>query len=117
MLRKIPCMTYYEATHAMERRYVTTDVFTDQIFGGNQLAVVFDAQGLSTSPMQAIASEFGYSETTFVLPPQDTGHPAHVRIFTARTEVPFAGHPNVGTAVMLARELEAKGALPVDQLV
>jgi trans-2,3-dihydro-3-hydroxyanthranilate isomerase len=67
--------------------------------------------------MQAVATEFNYSETTFVLPPREVGHTAHVRIFTARTEVPFAGHPNVGTAVVLARELEAKGRPPVDQFL
>jgi trans-2,3-dihydro-3-hydroxyanthranilate isomerase len=88
----------------MKRRYVTADVFTDQMFGGNPLAVVLDAEGLSTIQMQAIALEFNYSETTFVLPPDDSTHTAQVRIFTPRTEVPFAGHPNVGTAFVLARE-------------
>jgi trans-2,3-dihydro-3-hydroxyanthranilate isomerase len=88
----------------MRRRYVTADVFTDQMFGGNPLAVVLDAEGLSTIQMQAIALEFNYSETTFVLPPDDSAHTAQVRIFTPRTEVPFAGHPNVGTAFLLARE-------------
>jgi trans-2,3-dihydro-3-hydroxyanthranilate isomerase len=86
------------------RRYVTADVFTDQMFGGNPVAVVLDAEGLSTIQMQAIALEFNYSETTFVLPASDPGHTAKVRIFTPRTEVPFAGHPNVGTAFLLARE-------------
>ena len=89
---------------AMKRRYVTADVFTDQMFGGNPLAVVLDAEGLSTVEMQAIALEFNYSETTFVLPPDDPANTARVRIFTPRTEVPFAGHPNVGTAFVLARE-------------
>jgi trans-2,3-dihydro-3-hydroxyanthranilate isomerase len=88
----------------MKRRYVTTDVFTDRMFGGNPLAVVLDAADLSTSAMQAIALEFNYSETTFVLPPDDPKHTAKVRLFTPRTEVPFAGHPNVGTAFVLARE-------------
>jgi trans-2,3-dihydro-3-hydroxyanthranilate isomerase len=88
----------------MKRRYVTADVFTDQIFGGNPLAVVLDSAGLSTAQMQAIALEFNYSETTFVLPPEDPAHTAKIRIFTPRTEVPFAGHPNVGTAFVLARE-------------
>jgi trans-2,3-dihydro-3-hydroxyanthranilate isomerase len=101
----------------MQRRYVTTDVFTDRMFGGNPLAVVLDADGLSTSQMQAIATEFNYAETTFVLPPRDAANTAHVRIFTSRIEVPFAGHPNVGTAVILARDLEAKGAPRVDQFV
>jgi trans-2,3-dihydro-3-hydroxyanthranilate isomerase len=87
----------------MKRRYVTVDVFTDRMFGGNPLAVVLDAAGLSAREMQAIALEFNYSETTFVLPPQDSTNTAKVRIFTPRTEVPFAGHPNVGTAFVLAR--------------
>jgi trans-2,3-dihydro-3-hydroxyanthranilate isomerase len=88
----------------MKRRYVTADVFTDRMFGGNPLAVVLDAADLSTGQMQAIALEFNYSETTFVLPPDDPTHTAKVRLFTPRAEVPFAGHPNVGTAFVLARE-------------
>jgi trans-2,3-dihydro-3-hydroxyanthranilate isomerase len=80
------------------------DVFTDRAFGGNPLAVVLDAGGLSTAQMQAIASEFNYSETTFVLPPRDPAHDARVRIFTVYTEIPFAGHPNVGTAFVLATQ-------------
>jgi trans-2,3-dihydro-3-hydroxyanthranilate isomerase len=88
----------------MQRRYVTVDVFTDRAFGGNPLAVVLDAEGLSTAQMQAVASEFNYSETTFVLPPQDAAHDAQVRIFTVRLEIPFAGHPNVGTAFVLASQ-------------
>lgn len=86
----------------MQRRYVTVDVFTDRPFGGNPLAVVLDAGGLSTAQMQSIASEFNYSETTFVLPPRDAAHDAEVRIFTVNNEIPFAGHPNVGTAYVLA---------------
>jgi trans-2,3-dihydro-3-hydroxyanthranilate isomerase len=86
------------------RRYATTDVFTDRMFGGNPLAVVLDAEGLSTVQMQSIALEFNYSETTFILPPDDPAHTAKVRIFTPRVEVPFAGHPNVGTAFIAARE-------------
>src|ERR1700676_2825078 len=88
----------------MKRRYLTADVFTDRMFGGNPLAVVLDAAELSTAQMQAVAMEFNYSETTFVLPPADPAHTAKVRIFTPRTEVPFAGHPNIGTAFALARE-------------
>jgi trans-2,3-dihydro-3-hydroxyanthranilate isomerase len=88
----------------MERRYVTGDVFTDRAFGGNPLAVVLDAGGLSTAQMQAIASEFNYAETTFVLPPREPAHDARVRIFTVRAELPFAGHPNVGTAFVLATQ-------------
>jgi trans-2,3-dihydro-3-hydroxyanthranilate isomerase len=90
----------------MQRRYVTVDVFTDRAFGGNPLAVVLDAGGLSTAQMQAIAAEFNYSETTFVLPPRDKAHDAQVRIFTVTTELPFAGHPNVGTAFVLASRAE-----------
>jgi trans-2,3-dihydro-3-hydroxyanthranilate isomerase len=82
-------------------RYVTTDVFTDQPLSGNPLAVVLDAQGLEPREMQAIATEFNYSETAFVLPPTNPAHTATVRIFTPRIEVPFAGHPNVGTAFVL----------------
>src|ERR1700683_4672411 len=90
----------------MQRRYITVDVFTDRVFGGNSLAVVLDAQDLNTAQMQAIDTEFNYAETTFVLAPRAPEHSAHVRIFTPRTEVPFAGHPNVGTAVVFAREWE-----------
>ncbi|MGB6400436.1 MAG: PhzF family phenazine biosynthesis protein [Bradyrhizobium sp.] len=86
----------------MQRRYITVDVFTDCAFGGNPLAVVLDAGGLSTAQMQAIASEFNYAETTFVLPPRDSANDAQVRIFTVNRELPFAGHPNVGTAFVLA---------------
>ena len=87
----------------MKRRYVTVDVFTETRFGGNPLAVVLDAEDLDGAAMQAIAREFNYSETTFVLPPSDPAHTAHVRIFTPNEELPFAGHPNVGTAYALAR--------------
>jgi trans-2,3-dihydro-3-hydroxyanthranilate isomerase len=105
----------------MQRRYVTVDVFTDRVFGGNPLAVVLDAQGLKKPQMQAIATEFNYAETTFVLPPRDPHHSAHVRIFTPRTEVRFAGHPNVGTAVVFARarerEQEGQGGPPLERLM
>jgi trans-2,3-dihydro-3-hydroxyanthranilate isomerase len=87
----------------MKRKFTTVDVFTDRPFGGNPLAVVTDAEGLSTERMQAIAAEFNYAETTFVLPPKDPANTANVRIFTPRAEMPFAGHPNVGTAFVLAR--------------
>jgi len=85
----------------MRYRYFTCDVFTDTRFGGNQLAVLPEAEGLSDEQMQHIAREFNYSETTFVLPPQ-AGHDRRVRIFTPPREVPFAGHPNIGTAFVLA---------------
>jgi len=100
----------------MQRRYRTVDVFTEAAFGGNPLAVVLDAQGLSTGQMQAIAAEFNYAETTFVLPPGDPSHTARVRIFTPRIEVPFAGHPNVGTAFVLATESAAAGG-PAPEVV
>ena len=109
----------------MNRRYLTVDVFTSQPYCGNPLAVVLDAQGLDTAAMQAIAREFNYSETTFVLPPHDPANTAHVRIFTPLNELPFAGHPNVGTAYVLAAQgntaarlvfEEAAGLVPVDIL-
>lgn len=84
-------------------RFVTVDVFTEQTFGGNPLAVFFAAQDLSDWQMQRIAAEMNYSETTFVLPPTDPANTANVRIFTPVNELPFAGHPNVGTAYVLAK--------------
>ena len=87
----------------MSRRpFVIADVFTDQPYSGNQLAVVFDADGLTKAQMQAIATEFGFSETTFVLRPERDDHDVRVRIFTPGVELPFAGHPTVGTALALA---------------
>jgi len=83
-------------------QFHTCDVFTSQRFGGNPLAVLTDARGLSDAEMQAIAREFNFSETTFVLPPRDPRHAAQVRIFTPRAEIPFAGHPTIGTAFVLA---------------
>jgi trans-2,3-dihydro-3-hydroxyanthranilate isomerase len=83
--------------------FVTVDVFTDQMFGGNPLAVFPDARGLSDAHMQVLAREFNLSETTFVLPPADPANTARVRIFTPLRELPFAGHPNVGTGFVLAR--------------
>src|SRR5262247_2904633 len=85
----------------MRHRYFFCDVFTDAVFGGNPLAVLPDARGLSDRRMQQIAREFNFSESTFVFPPE-AGHTRRVRIFTPATEVPFAGHPNVGTAFALA---------------
>lgn len=101
----------------MQRRFMTADVFTDRQFGGNPLAIVFDAMGLSTAQMQSVAREFNYSETTFVLPPRIATHTAEVRIFTATKEVPFAGHPNIGTAIMLAQRLEGAGGAPLERLL
>jgi trans-2,3-dihydro-3-hydroxyanthranilate isomerase len=82
-------------------RYYICDVFTDTRFGGNQLAVLPQAEGLSKQQMQQITREFNFSETTFVFPPK-AGHTRRVRIFTPAREIPFAGHPNVGTAFVLA---------------
>ncbi|MEI2299542.1 PhzF family phenazine biosynthesis protein [Ensifer sp. MJa1] len=96
--------------------YVTVDVFTDERFSGNQLAVIPDARALSDRQMQAIATEFGYSEVTFVLPPRDPENTAEVRIFTPTAEIPFAGHPNVGTAFVLGRLKEIFGRVPGDVL-
>ncbi len=87
----------------MSHRFVIADVFAETAFGGNQLAVFPDGRGLSDRAMQALAREFNFSETTFVLPPEDPRHTRRVRIFTPRTELPFAGHPTVGTAAVLAR--------------
>ena len=86
---------------AVKYRYYICDVFTETRFGGNQLAVLPQADGLSAQQMQQIAREFNFSETTFVFPPK-AGHTRHVRIFTPAREIPFAGHPNVGTAFVLA---------------
>ena len=83
-------------------QYLTADVFTSQRFGGNQLAVFPDARDIAPSLMQRIAREFNFSETTFVLPPADPKHTRRVRIFTPGGELPFAGHPTVGTAFVLA---------------
>lgn len=86
----------------MQYRYYTVDVFTQTRFGGNQLAVLPEAAGLSTEQMQAITREFNYSESTFVLPPENAANDARVRIFTPSREIPFAGHPNLGTAHVLS---------------
>jgi len=89
-------------TTARRFAYVTLDVFTDTRFGGNPLAVFTAAQGMSDAEMQALAAEMNYSETTFVLPPADPANTARVRIFHRTAEMPFAGHPNVGTGFVLA---------------
>lgn len=89
----------------------TLDVFTDTLFGGNPLAVLTDARGLSTEQMQHITREFNLSETVFVLPPDDASHARRLRIFTPGRELPFAGHPTVGTAYLLA----ATGMIPLTE--
>ena len=90
-------------------RFLTLDVFTDRPFGGNQLAVVPDATGIPEAALLEITREFNFSETTFCYPPANAAHTRRVRIFTPGGEVPFAGHPTVGTAVALALR---EGALP-----
>jgi trans-2,3-dihydro-3-hydroxyanthranilate isomerase len=91
-------------------RFATADVFTDTPFGGNQLAVIPDARGLDTERMQAVAREFNYSETVFVFPPENSAHTRRLRIFTPAAELPFAGHPTVGTAFVLA----SLGEIPLE---
>lgn len=85
----------------MRRRFVTLDVFTPHRFAGNPLAVVLESDGLEKAEMQAVAREFNLAETVFVMQPADPEHRASLRIFTPRAELPFAGHPTVGTAVLL----------------
>jgi trans-2,3-dihydro-3-hydroxyanthranilate isomerase len=86
------------------RNYVVYDVFTDTVLTGNPLAVVLDTGGLDTAAMQRIAGEFNLSETVFVLPADNKTHRAKIRIFTPGNELPFAGHPTVGTAIALAQQ-------------
>ncbi|CDZ48807.1 PhzF family phenazine biosynthesis protein [Neorhizobium galegae] len=96
--------------------FVTVDVFTTERFAGNPLAVVPDARGLTDRQMQKIAVEFGYAESTFVLPPENPENSARVRIFTPTMEIPFAGHPNVGTAYVLGQRRELFGKPVTDKL-
>lgn len=85
----------------MRYDFMILDVFTEEAFGGNQLAVLSDARGITSQAMQTLAREFNFPETTFVLPPADSANSRHVRIFTPGGELPFAGHPTVGTACAL----------------
>jgi trans-2,3-dihydro-3-hydroxyanthranilate isomerase len=94
----------------MRLTFHTLDVFTENRFGGNPLAVVLDADALDTHQMQMVAREFNLSETVFVLKSDKVAHSARVRIFTPRGELPFAGHPTVGVAALLA-ELHAPPAI------
>ena len=89
-------------------RFLTCDVFTTAPFTGNQLAVVFGADGLPTETLQSITREFNYAETSFVFPPDDPSHTKRVRIFTPEGELPFAGHPTIGTAHALVASGEVK---------
>jgi trans-2,3-dihydro-3-hydroxyanthranilate isomerase len=88
---------------ARSYRYLHYDVFTDQLFGGNQLAVVLDGRGLTTATMQAIAKEMNFAETTFVLPAERPDTDVRMRIFTPAAELPVAGHPTIGSTFALAR--------------
>jgi trans-2,3-dihydro-3-hydroxyanthranilate isomerase len=103
--------------NAMQLNFMTVDVFTDRRFGGNPLAVVLNGDGLATEQMQSIAAEFNLAETTFVLPSKAPQNTAEVRIFTPRAELPFAGHPNIGTAFVLARLGHSYGTIVGDPLV
>jgi trans-2,3-dihydro-3-hydroxyanthranilate isomerase len=112
----------------MRHHFYTLDVFTERRFAGNPLAVVLDAESIPGERMQMIAAEFNLSETVFVMPPVRPGNAARVRIFTPRAELPFAGHPTIGTALLLAKQQlggfdaaepmlvleEAVGDVPVD---
>jgi len=95
-----------------EYAFVQVDVFTDRLFGGNPLAVFLDGRGLADGEMQAIAREMNLSETTFVLPPTRPDCAARVRIFTPARELPFAGHPTIGTTWVLATEGRLGGGAP-----
>ena len=97
------------------RRFHTVDVFTETALAGNPLAVVLDAEGLDDAAMQRIALEFNLSETVFVFEPRNPINSARVRIFTPKRELPFAGHPTVGTAALLA-ELRAGDVLAAQDL-
>lgn len=100
----------------MEFQYYICDVFTDRQFGGNQLAVLPDALGLTDVQMQQIAREFNFSESTFVFP-AEYDNTRKIRIFTPATEVPFAGHPNIGTAFVLASVGELRGFNDANEIV
>src|SRR3954447_26961306 len=103
-------------------RYVVCDVFTDVPLAGNQLAVFTDARDLDPLTMQALAKEMNYSETVFVLPPQAEDADVRMRIFTPSSELPFAGHPVLGTAFVLGQPLQkivirletGRGVVPVE---
>ncbi|MFV0383203.1 PhzF family phenazine biosynthesis protein [Paracoccus sp. (in: a-proteobacteria)] len=98
---------------AIQLKFSLVDVFTRERFSGNQVAVIHDARALDSAQMQNVAREFGFSETTFILPPGNDHYHARVRIFTPHEEVPFAGHPNIGTVfVMGGQKTAASGALP-----
>jgi trans-2,3-dihydro-3-hydroxyanthranilate isomerase len=99
----------------MQLHFTTLDVFTNERFAGNPLAVVGGSEDLDAARMQAIAREFGLPETVFVFPAADPAHTAHLHIFTPATELPFAGHPTVGTAVVIA--LSRRNRKPQDLIL
>jgi len=101
----------------MGYRFFIADVFTDRPFTGNPLAVLPDADGLSARAMQAIAREFNFAESTFILPPSSPAFAAKVRIFTPKTEMPFAGHPTIGTAAVLAhlKRVKVPGTMVLEE--
>lgn len=101
----------------MPRRYVVLDVFTTRLLEGNPLAIVLDAEGLDGAAMQRIAGEFNLSETVFVQPPDNPAHTAKIRIFTPARELPFAGHPTVGTAAFLAEQRFAERGMAMDAVI
>lgn len=101
----------------MELDFHTLDVFTTERFGGNPLAVVTNGQALSSAVMQQVAREFNLSETVFVLPPANPAHSARIRIFTPQRELPFAGHPTVGAAILIAELNGRLGPAPSEALV
>src|SRR5439155_13068444 len=100
--RRLPAPGTFRDVKKLAFRLV--DVFTDRPLAGNQLAVVLDAEGVDDGTMQGLAREFNFSETTFVLPATQSGCDVRVRIFTPVYELPMAGHPTVGTAVVLHAE-------------
>jgi len=97
----------------MKYRFHIVDVFSSTPFGGNQLAVLPEAAGISTEGMQKIAREFNFGETTFVLPKKDPANTCRVRIFTPRAELDFAGHPSVGTACALVMQQHVRPGDPI----
>src|ERR1700722_18320270 len=101
----------------MKFKFATLDVFTGTRSAGNSLAVVFDADGVDGAAMQAVAREFNHPETVFVLKPKAAGATAHVRIFTPVLEMPFAGHPTVGTAVALALRRNAGSDIVLEEKI
>jgi trans-2,3-dihydro-3-hydroxyanthranilate isomerase len=101
----------------LRRNYAVYDVFTAELMAGNPLAVVFDGEGLDTAAMQQIAGEFNLSETVFILPPANPRHRARVRIFTPRHELPFAGHPTVGSAVALFESAPGSAMMVLEETV